>query len=323
MEQQRKMKIVLTDHRFPDVELIRRAVEDAGGQLVVAQALDERALMEHCKDADGVLTARAPITKRVIEAMKRCRIVVRLGTGVDTIDASAAKERGILLGCVPDYSTEEVANHALMLLLILNRQTMAAMALARNETWSIAAMPPVRRLRGQVCGMFGAGRIGMMLASNVQQLQMKVIVCDPIVNEQRAREIGVERVDFDTLLRRSDFISIHAPLNDSTRHVFNEAAFKKMKNTAFIINTARGGLIDEAALLAAIDSNKIAGAGLDVLESETAITPLRQAIVNHAKVVATPHSAWFSEEARCSLQTRAVEQVVSYLMNNMPAAEAM
>jgi D-3-phosphoglycerate dehydrogenase len=196
---------------------------------------------------------------------------------------------------------------------MLNRQTMPAMALARNERWSISMMPALRRLSGQVAGLFGAGKIGSHLASHLLQLGMKVLVCDPVLTDERAREMGAEHASFEELLQSSDFIALHAPLNEKTCHVFDQIAFGKMKQSAFIINTARGGLIDEAALLAAIDSGKIAGAALDVLESETAITPLRAAIVNHPKIIVTPHTAWLSEEARRSLQLRAVEQVIAFL----------
>jgi D-3-phosphoglycerate dehydrogenase len=147
---------------------------------------------------------------------------------------------------------------------------------------------------------------------------MRVLVADPYLSESRSREIGMELVPFDALLARSDFISLHAPLNNETRHLFGPVAFAQMKATASIINTARGGLIDEAALLAALDSGKIAGAALDVLESETALTPVRATLVNHPKVIVTPHTAWLSEEARETLQARAVGQVIASLKGERP-----
>jgi D-3-phosphoglycerate dehydrogenase len=312
------MKVVITDHRFPDVAQERRAVEASGGELVVGQTADEQELAELCKDADGVLTVRAAITRRVIAAMERCRIIVRYGIGVDTVDIPAATERGIMVANVPDYCVDEVSDHALALLLMLSRQMVPAISLAREERWSISKMPPLHRLRGQICGLVGCGKIGSLLAGKVAQLGMRVLIHDPYLSESRCRDMGAELVSLDALLARSDFISLHAPLNDQTHHLFGDAAFAKMKSTASIINTARGGLIDETALLAALDSGKIFGAGLDVMESETAFTPTGSALINHPKVIVTPHTAWLSDEARSTLQARAIEQVLACLKGETP-----
>lgn len=312
------MKIVITDYRFPDVEQERRAVEAAGGTLVAGQAVNEEQVAELCRDADGVLNARAPVTRRAIAAMERCRIIVRYGIGVDTIDVPAATERGIYVANVPDYCLDEVSDHALALLMMLSRQMIPGMALAREDTWAVAKMPPLQRLRGQTCGLFGCGRIGSLLAGKVSALGMSVIVHDPYLSEGRAREMGAERVSFDDLLARADFISLHAPLTEETRHIFGAAAFARMKKNASVINTARGGLIDEAALIAALDAGRIFGAGLDVVESETAVTPVRTALTRHHKIVVTAHTAWLSQQARALLQLRAIEQVLACLKGEKP-----
>ena len=312
------MKIVITDHRFPHIEQERRAVEAAGGTLIEGQATTEQQVLELCRDADGVLTARAPIPRGVISAMRRCRIIVRYGIGVDTIDVAAATERGILVANVPDYCLDEVSDHALALLLMLSRQMIPSVSLAREESWPVSKMPRLERLRGRTCGLFGCGRIGSLLACKVPGLGMQVIVHDPYLSEGRAREMGAELVPFDALLARSDFLSLHAPLTSDTHHRFGRDAFAKMKRTASIINTARGGLIDEAALLAALDAGRIAGAALDVLESETSMTPVRAALVRHPKIIVTAHTAWLSEEARATLQLRAIEQVLACLRGETP-----
>ena len=312
------MKIVITDYRFPDVEQERRAVEAAGGTLVAGQAVNEEQVAELCRDADGVLNARAPVTRRAIAAMERCRIIVRYGIGVDTIDIPAATERGIYVANVPDYCLDEVSDHALALLMMLSRQMIPGIALAREDTWAVTKMPPLQRLRGQTCGLFGCGRIGSLLAGKVSALGMSVIVHDPYLSEERAREMGAERVLFDDLLARADFISLHAPLTEETRHIFGAAAFARMKKNASVINTARGGLIDETALIAALDAGQIFGAGLDVVESETAVTPVRTALVRHPKIVVTAHTAWLSQQARALLQLRAIEQVLACLKGEKP-----
>ena len=312
------MKIVITDYRFPDVEQERRAVEAAGGTLVTGQAGNEEQVAELCRDADGVLNARAPVTRRAIAAMERCRIIVRYGIGVDTIDVAAATERGIFVANVPDYCLDEVSDHALALLLMLSRQMIPSIALAREDTWPVARMPPLRRLRGQTCGLVGCGRIGSLLAGKVSALGMRVIIHDPYLSEERARDMGAELVSLDALLARADFISLHAPLTGETRNLFDAAAFSKMKKTASIVNTARGGLIDEAALLAALDAGQISGAGLDVVESETAVTPVRTALVIHPKIIVTAHTAWLSQQARATLQLRAIEQALACLRGETP-----
>jgi D-3-phosphoglycerate dehydrogenase len=166
--------------------------------------------------------------------------------------------------------------------------------------------------------LIGCGRIGSLLAGKVSALGMSVIIHDPYLSEPRAREMDAELVSLDGLLARADFISLHAPLNASTHHLLGEIAFAKMKKTASIINTARGGLIDEAALLAALDAGTIFGAGLDVVESETTVTPVRSALVRHPKIVVTAHTAWLSEQARASLQLRAIEQVLACLRGETP-----
>ena len=315
---EKNLKIVITDYRFPDVEQERRAVEAAGGTLVTGQAANEEQVAELCRDADGVLTVRAPVTKRAIAAMQRCRIIVRYGIGVDTVDVAAATERGIMVANVPDYCLDEVSDHALTLLLMLSRQMISAIALAREDTWAVAKMPPLQRLRGQTCGLIGCGKIGSLLAGKASALGMKVIIHDPFLTEARAREMGAELVSLEILLARADFISLHAPFNEATHHLLGETAFAKMKKTASIINTARGGLIDEAALLAALDAGKISGAALDVLESETAVTPIRSALVRHPKMIVTAHTAWLSVQARATLQLRAIEQVLACLRGEIP-----
>jgi D-3-phosphoglycerate dehydrogenase len=312
------LKIVITDYRFPDVEQERRAVEAAGGTLVTGQAVNEEQVAELCRDADAVLNVRAPVTRRAISAMQRCRIIVRYGIGVDSIDIPAATERGIMVANVPDYCLDEVSDHALALLLMLNRQVMPSIRLARENEWSVSRMPPVLRLRGQICGLFGCGRIGSLLAGKVSGLGMHVIVHDPYLSEQRAEEMGAEPVTFDALLERADYISLHAPLTDETRHIFGGAAFAKMKPTASIINTARGGLIDENALLAGLDSGRLYGAGLDVMESETVVTPVRTALAQHPRIIVTAHTAWLSREARATLQLRAIQQALACLRGEMP-----
>src|ERR1700732_3067668 len=224
------MKVVITDHRFPHVDHERRAVEAAGGQLLVGQATDEDTLSHLCADADGILSVRAPITRKVIESLDRCRIIVRYGIGIDSVDIPAATERGIMVANVPDYCVDEVSDQALTFLLMLSRQMILAMSLAREEHWSISKMPNLHRLRGQTCGLAGGGKIGSLLAGKAAALGMRILIYDPYLSESRSREMGAELVSLDALLAHSDFISLHMPLNEQTHHLFGEAIFAKMKS---------------------------------------------------------------------------------------------
>jgi D-3-phosphoglycerate dehydrogenase len=308
------MKVVITDHRFPNIHQETRAINEIGWNLVVGQATTEVELVALCRDADGVLAGRARINQKVIAEMQRCRIIVRYGIGVETIDISAASARGIMVANVPDYCIDEVSDHALALLLLLSRQIITAIALAGEQPWSIAKMPSLHRLRGQVCGLFGFGRIGSLLARKVLPLGMRVVVHDPYLQKNRAADCGAELCSFDDLLKLSDYVSLHAPLNSETHQRFGEAAFAKMKSTAAIINAARGELIDQDALVAALDSGKISRAALDVLDSAAASA----SAINHPKIILTPHSAWLSEEARTTLQASAVAQVIAGLKGDKP-----
>ena len=312
-----KLKIVITDYRFPDVEQERRAVEAAGGTLVTGQAANEDQVAELCRDADGVLTARAPITRRAISAMQRCRIIVRYGIGVDTVDVAAATERGILVANVPDYCLDEVSDHALTLLLMLSRQMISAIALAREDTWAVAKMPPLQRLRGQTCGLIGCGRIGSLLAGKVKQLGMSVIIHDPYLSEPRAREMGAELVSLDALLARGFYFAARAAQHSHASSPRRSGLRQDEKNRVDHQHRARRTDRRSCASRRA-RCGKISGAALDVLESETAVTPVRSALVRHPKMIVTAHTAWLSEQARATLQLRAIEQVLACLKGETP-----
>jgi D-3-phosphoglycerate dehydrogenase / 2-oxoglutarate reductase len=312
------VKIVITDHRFASIDQERRLVEGQGWELVVGQATEGPELLALCRDADAIITARAKLTAEVIAAASRCRVIVRYGIGIDTVDLEAATAHGIMVANVPDYCVDEVSDHALALMLMVARGMPQGVALAREDQWVMSKMPKLYRLKGKTCGLFGMGQIGGLLAAKVAALGMRVAVCDPYLTADRARAAGVRQVDFATLLAGSDVISLHAPLNAETHYLFDEQAFARMKPTAVIVNTARGGLIDEAALLRALDAGQIAGAGLDVVESEAQVTPIRRALVEHPKVIVTAHTAWLSEEARSELQRKAAEEAVAVLNGRKP-----
>ena len=219
-------------------------------------------------DADAVIVCYAQITADVIGGLTRCKVIGRTGLGVDNIDVPAAAARGITVTYVPDYCLREVSDHTMAMLLALARKVPLANKLVQSGRWELPPIVPLRRLEGQVLGLVGFGNIPRAVVPKAKAFGLTVIAHDPYVSKDALAAAGVEGVSFDDLLARSDFISVHAPLMPATRGLINAAAFAKMKKGAFIINTARGPLIDEPALIAALDSGHLGGAGLDVVTTE-------------------------------------------------------
>jgi D-3-phosphoglycerate dehydrogenase / 2-oxoglutarate reductase len=221
---------------------------------------------------------------------------------------------------VPDYSIDEVSAHAIALLLSLARGIPFLAQSTRNGTWNPAGWGPIYRLKDQTLGILGLGRIGQATAEKGRGLGLNVIAYDPYANQDIANKLGVRLVDLDTVARESDYISLHSPLLDSTRHIINSEFLAKMKPTAYIVNAARGPLIDEDALLNAVRSGQIAGAGLDVLAVEP-IDP-DSPLLKEERILITPHAAWYSEQAKLDMRTRATEEVVRVLSGQPPRAPA-
>ena len=293
-------------------------MEGEGWELVIGQALDENGLIELCWDADGILANRAPMTAGVIDRLERCKIISRYGIGYDRIDVDAASRNGIMVTNVPDYCSDEVSDHTIAMILMFARGIVPSGEIARSDTWTLEGLPNLQSLRGRICGLVGLGKIGVAVAAKAQALGMGVLGYSPNVNERALEGTGITPTSLETLFRQSDYISLHAPLNETTHHLINKEALKEMKSTATIINTSRGGMIDEEALIEALNNKTLNGAGLDVLASEGAVTPTRRALVNHPKAVVTAHTAWYSEDARATLQHKTCEQVVMALKGERP-----
>jgi D-3-phosphoglycerate dehydrogenase len=223
----------------------------------------------------------------------------------------AAKALGIAVNYVPDYCLREVSDHAMALLLALARKVALANKLVQSGRWEVPPLVPLRRLEGQVLGLVGFGNIPRMLAPKAKAFGLNVLAHDPYVAKETLRAAGVEGVSFDDLLARSDFISVHAPLLPATRGLMNAAAFAKMKKGAHLINTARGPLVDEAALVAALDSGHLGGAALDVVETEP--LPKDSPLLGRDNVILTPHTAFYSVEALEELQSKCASDVARVL----------
>jgi D-3-phosphoglycerate dehydrogenase len=242
--------------------------------------------------------------------MTKCRIISRFGIGVDNVDIPVATEKGIVVTKVPDYCIDEVSDHAMALLLAAVRKIPMGTEQVHAGTWKMPNFVPIHRLRGSVLGLVGFGRIPQLVAPKAQAFGMKVIAYDPYAPKDVFSKLGVEQVDFPTLLKTSDYISIHSPLTPETKGLFNGDAFKQMKKGSYVVNTARGPVIDEAALAAAIDSGHIAGAGLDVMTTEP---PVNSPLIGKKNVIITPHTSFYSDESLVELQTKAAQEVANVL----------
>jgi D-3-phosphoglycerate dehydrogenase len=240
-------------------------------------------------------------------------VVVRYGVGVDGIDLGAATDHGVPVVNVPDYGTDEVANHAVALLLALARKLVRLDRQTRSGGWDVFRVGPVSRLAGQTVGLLGCGRIGSAVARKLGGFDVRLLGCDPYVSTFPP---GVQPVAFERLLDEADYVSIHCPLTPATHRLFGEETLARMRPTAALINTARGGIVDTAALVDALQMGLLAGAGLDVLETE----PLDPGhpLLRMEQVIVTPHAAWYSEEGRSDLKRRAAEEAVRVLRGERP-----
>jgi len=311
-----KFRVVVTDLGYPTYEHEQRVLEPVGGKIELAECQTEDDVIKACKGAQGILNRAAPMTARVITTLDKCKVIARYGVGVDNVDVEAATAMGIVVANVPDYCNDEVSTQAVALMLALARRIVSHDKAVRNGAWDIGSAEPIYRTAGQTLGLVGLGRIARAVARKMKGFEMKIIACDPYVSDEEAAGAGVELVDFDTLVSTADFISVHAPLLDSTRKMINAAALSKMKPTAYLVNTSRGGLIDQAALVDALREGRIAGAALDVYEVE----PLEpdSPLKSLDNIILTDHAGWYSEDSIVELQTRAAKAVAAALTGERP-----
>jgi len=305
-----KYFVAVADSVFPNLDPAREVLSSIGAEIQLSPEPTADAIMKLAKDADGVLVTYAKITADMIQQMTKCRIISRFGIGVDNVDIPVATEKGIVVTKVPDYCIDEVSDHAMALLLSAVRKIPMGTEQVHSGTWKMPNFVPIHRLRGSVLGLAGFGRIPQLVAPKAQAFGMKVIAYDPYLPKDVFTKAGVEQVDFPTLLKRSDYISVHSPLTPETKGLFNADAFRQMKKGAYIVNTARGPVIDEHALAAAIDSGHIAGAGLDVMTTEP---PVNSPLLGKRNVIITPHTSFYSDESLVELQTKAAQEVANVL----------
>ena len=309
------MLVAVTDSVFPNLDLARDVLAAIGADVQLAAQPTSEAILEIAVGADALLVTYARITADMIGQMHRCRIISRFGIGVDNVDLAAATRAGIVVTKVPDYCIDEVSDHTMALLLAVARKIPFANAHVQAGRWEMPAVVPIHRLRGSVLGLVGFGRIPQLVAPKAKAFGLRVIACDPFTPEDVFAQEGVERVELAQLLNRSDFVSIHTPLLPETRGLFNADAFRQMKPTAYLVNTARGPIVDEAALAEALDAGRLAGAALDVMPQEP---PAGSPLLGRPNVIITPHTSFYSEESLLDLQRKAAEEVVAVLTGQKP-----
>lgn len=323
MTAQVSFKAVLVDYDedlFEPPAWVGDLLAAAGIDYQAGQHRTPEAALAAARDANVVLvqSVRPLLTRAVIEGLERCRCIVRLGIGYDSVDVAAASQRGILVCNVPDYCLDDVAEHALALLLACVRRVPVQDRWIRDGRWDRTGARPVRRMRGCTLGFVAFGRIARGLAQRLQGFGMTLLAFDPWVDAETMAGYGVEKVELDDLLRRADFVSVHAPLSEATHHLLGSREFASMRQGVTIVNTSRGPVIDETALVAALRSGKVWGAGLDVMETEPlpASSPLRE----FANVVLTPHVGANSLESVAELYRSACQIAIDVRQGRRPAS---
>ncbi len=307
-----RQKVVIIDCDHGSTEEERAVLSQLEADVDFAQISGEEAILARCCNADGIILQYAPLPRKMLEALPRCKVLSRYGVGVDTIDVEAATDLGIIVANVPDYCMEEVSDHTLALFLCLVRKVMSLERSIRLGNWDFRIAVPIHRLKGMTYGIVGCGRIGREVAKRVEAFGLRVIGYDPYINEVE----GIELVSFEKLLAQSDFISIHCSLTESTHHLLGRDQFRKMERKPIVLNVSRGAVVDEAALIEALEREWISGAGLDVLETEP--PDAKSPLLKRDNVILTPHIAYYSEESKSEMKRRTAENVFNVLTGKLP-----
>jgi D-3-phosphoglycerate dehydrogenase len=304
------MKVIVSDcdHESMQIETDVLAKAGLGFTHMAARTQDE--VIEQCKGGNIILNQYGKFDERVFTALPEVKQIVRYGVGVDNVDLAAATRHGVQVCNVPDYGMHEVSDHALALMMALIRKIPATVSHTRNRDWDFRKMAPIRRITEMTIGVLGAGRIGGLFARKALPLGKEVLVCDLNKKDLESRIPGVRQVDIDELLAKSDVLSIHCPLSDETRNLINTERLKSMKQGAFLINTARGGIVDEEALADLLEAGVLGGAALDCVAQEPIDKKSR--LLDMDNVFLTPHMAYYSEESSAELKRKVAEEAVRF-----------
>ncbi len=312
-------KIVLvTDYTWTSTDPEAEVLAQVGAKLLIAEVGDEAELLRLVPQADAILTCFKQVSAAVVGAGTKLQVIGRYGIGVDNIAVAEATRLGIPVTNVPAYCLDEVAEHTLALLLGCARNLAHYNAAVRDDDWRLKAVRPLFRVRGKTLGIIGFGKIGQAVARLAQPFGLRILVYDSSPDEVVMQETKAISASLEMLLAESDFVSLHVPLKPTTQHLINAERLHMMKPSAFLINTARGGLVDHDALTHALEAGWIAGAALDVFTPEP--LPPKHVLLDQANLIATPHTAFYSEESLVELEVKAAENVAAILAGRRPAA---
>jgi len=316
------MKVVVTDYIEPDLKWEEEKLAEMGVEFAYHQLKFQpvEKVIEATRDADIVIVNMVKVPRELVAAWEKCKLVIRHGVGYDNVDLEALEEAGIPLCYIPDYCTEEVAEQAIMLILACARRLITSRKVldessARGQ-WDFQDVIPIYRMAGRTVGILGCGRIGSLVYLKLKSFGFRFLICDPYLSEERVQELGVERVDHETLFKESDFLTIHTPLTQETRHIVNKDTLALMKPTAYVINTARGPMVDSEALAEALRNGVIAGAGIDVYDVEP--PPPDHPLFSAPNVILTPHLAWYSEDAAWRIRELIILEIQRFLEGKPP-----
>lgn len=311
-----ELKVYVTDYEYASLAEEEREIAQIGAKLVPQQCKTEGDVIRNCHDAAGLLDQYAPITRKVIESLPNLKVVARYGVGVNTIDVEAATDNGICVLNVPDYCVDEVSNHAFTLMLACLRKLTVLNDQVQSLGWDYKISKPIYRLKGKTLGLLGFGRIPRDLANKAMAFGLELLIYDPFLKQSDVDAFAARLLPLEDVLKEADIVSVHVPLTKDTMHLLGEKEFALMKKNAVIINTSRGPLIDEPALIKALKNKQIAGAGLDVTEQEPVES--NNELLGLPNVIVTPHVSWYSEESERELKTKAARGVADILSGYYP-----
>ena len=303
--------------KFSDLSYFEQRAKDADAVIVPVRAEDDKTLMDELEDASVVVVIGRQIDRRIIESMKKGKMILAMQVGYDCVDIEAATEHGIVVSNVPVYCTDDVANHAITLLVSVARRIKLLIKETSNARWDYNIAKPIYNFKDKKLGIIGLGRIGRALVPKAKGFGMKIQAYDPYIHDDIFAMLDVKRIyDLNELLSTSDYISIHAPLTPETEKMIDEKAIKMMGKDTILINTARSKIVDYKALIKAVNEENIYGAGIDVMDVEP---PNKDdPILNNDRIIVTPHIAWYSEESLRNLMEYSMDEIIRVLRGKRP-----
>lgn len=311
-----KFKVVVTDYVFESFDIEREVLSAVDAELEVCQCESADEVVPHLAGTHAILnTYLAGMDAKIFDAAPDLKVIVRYGIGVDTIDVAAATAHGVMVVNVPDYCVEEVSDHALAHFLALARKIPFSDRKVKGGEWSLSYLKPMKGITDMTAGIIGFGRIGRAIAQRLEPFGLEIVFADPV---GEGDVDGCRRVELDDLYATCDAIFVQCPSTDETHHLLGREAFGKMQKQPFIINTARGDIVDTDAVVWALENDKIAGAGLDLLDDEDAVVDSDHPLKKFDNVILTPHSAWYSSAAIAKLQRKGAEEVARVLRGERP-----